>query len=119
MRLIDADALAKVKFHGYPEIEITPSDVNAEAYKRGWNDAIDAIIESAPSIDAAKHGRWVPGREIGKEILTDGTIAVAYEDYKCSSCGLILFRLLHNSDGSPFYKFCPNCGARMDGEENG
>lgn len=52
MRLIDADALAKVKFHGYPEIEITPSDVNAEAYKRGWNDAIDAIIESAPTIDA-------------------------------------------------------------------
>ena len=52
MRLIDVDALVKVKFHGYPEIEITPSDVNAEAYKRGWNDAIDAIIESAPSIDA-------------------------------------------------------------------
>jgi len=53
-RLIDGDALAKVKFHGYPEIEITPSDVNAEAYKRGWNDAIDAIIESAPSIDAVQ-----------------------------------------------------------------
>ena len=51
-RLIDADTLAKVKFHGYPEIEITPSDVNAEAYKRGWNDAIDAIIENGPSIDA-------------------------------------------------------------------
>lgn len=51
-RLIDGDALAKVKFHGYPEIEITPSDVNAEAYKRGWNDAIDAIIENGPSIDA-------------------------------------------------------------------
>lgn len=56
MRLIDADALAKVKFHGYPEIEITPFGVNTEAYKRGWNDAIDAIIESAPSIDAVKHG---------------------------------------------------------------
>ena len=68
---------------------------------------------------AVKHGRWVPGRKIGKEILTDGTIAVTYEDYKCSSCGLILFRLLHNIDGTPFYKFCPNCGARMDGEENG
>ena len=61
MRLIDADALAKVKFHGYPEIEITPSDVNAEAYKRGWNDAIDAIIESAPSIDAVP--QWIPVEE--------------------------------------------------------
>lgn len=60
-----------------------------------------------------KKGRWAPGRKIGKEILTDGTIAVVYEDYKCSSCGLILYRLLHNSDGTPFYKFCPNCGADM------
>lgn len=52
MRLIDADKLQKVKFHGYPNIEITPTDVNAEAYKRGWNDAIDSIIECEPSIDA-------------------------------------------------------------------
>lgn len=52
MRLIDADDLARVKFHGYPDIEITPSDVNAEAYKRGWNDAINAIIECATTIDA-------------------------------------------------------------------
>ena len=71
MRLIDVDALVKVKFHGYPEIEITPSDVNAEAYKRGWNDAIDAIIESAPSIDAEP--QWIPCSERlpeeGKEVL--------------------------------------------------
>ena len=52
MRLIDADRLVKIKFHGYPEIEIVPSGVNAEAYKRGWNDAIDAIIECEPFIDA-------------------------------------------------------------------
>lgn len=86
------------------------------------NVPIDEVIdrlERVPSIDAVpvKRGRWVPGREIGKEMLIDGSTEVVYEDYKCSSCGLILFRLLHNVDGTPFYKFCPNCGADMRGEE--
>lgn len=52
MMVIDANELYRVKFHGYPDIEITPSDVNAEAYKRGWNDAIDAVVECAPTTDA-------------------------------------------------------------------
>lgn len=79
---------------------------------------VGSVLASLPSAQLErKKGRWVPGRKIGKEILTDGTIAVVYEDYKCSSCGLILFRLLHNSDGTPFYKFCPNCGAWMGGEK--
>ena len=54
MRVIDADELYRVKFHGYPDIEITPSDVNAEAYKRGWNDAIDAVVECAPAVEIVR-----------------------------------------------------------------
>lgn len=54
MRVIDANELYRVKFHGYPDIEITPSDVNAEAYKRGWNDAIDAVMDCAPTADAVE-----------------------------------------------------------------
>jgi hypothetical protein len=104
MRLIDADALAKVKFHGYPEIEITPSDVNAEAYKRGWNDAIDAIIESAPTIDAVKHGRWIAQKGGG---------------YCCSECGRYS---LDEVDGAFIHvsartRYCHNCGTRMEKEE--
>lgn len=94
MRLIDADALAKLKFHGYPDIEITPSDVNAEAYKRGWNDAIDAIIDEAPTIDAVKHGVW----EIYVISMFDG------EGCRCSECGF---------EGVPYWDFCPNCGAKI------
>lgn len=52
MRLIDADALKAVKFHPLPYTHIVPTDADAESYKLGWNDAIDAIIESAPTIDA-------------------------------------------------------------------
>lgn len=104
MRLIIEDALAMVKFHGYPEIEITPSDVNAEAYKRGWNDAIDAIIESTPSIDAVKHGQWMfhGYRDLGTA-------------YRCSECGFIHFAIC----GENTFNYCPSCGARMDGENNG
>lgn len=52
MRIIDADALKAVKFHPLPYTHIVPTDADAESYKWGWNDAIDAIIESAPTIDA-------------------------------------------------------------------
>ena len=55
MRLIDADELNKVKFHELPYTHIVPADLpklQTEAYERGWNDAIDAIMESAPTIDA-------------------------------------------------------------------
>lgn len=45
MRPIDADELKRVKYHPLPYPHITPSDVEVESYKRGWNDAIDAIID--------------------------------------------------------------------------
>jgi len=82
-RLIDGDALAKVKFHGYPEIEITPSDVNAEAYKRGWNDAIDAIIESEPSIDAVQVIRCKDCKYYKENTLVCGRYGLEDDDY-CS-----------------------------------
>ena len=51
-RLIDADELSKVKFHPLPYTHIVPNGENAESYERGWNDAIDAIISDAPTVDA-------------------------------------------------------------------
>lgn len=96
MRVIDANELYRVKFHGYPGIEITPSDVNAEAYKRGWNDAIDAVAECAPTVDAVevvrckdcKHrpafrddGRYVEGPRY-QETLKNG-LTVTLEDTRC------------------------------------
>ena len=53
-RLVDVDELQKVKFHPLPYTHITPSDVHAESYKRGWNDAIDAITEDAPTVVKAE-----------------------------------------------------------------
>ena len=60
-----------------------------------------------------KQGEWVKGKEISRTMLCDKTLHIDYENFTCSVCGLVLDRLLYNVDGSPFYKFCPNCGADM------
>lgn len=52
MRTINADELNMIKFHPLPYTHITPSDVNVESYERGWNDAIDAIMDNSPTIEA-------------------------------------------------------------------
>lgn len=88
MRLIDADALME----------------NAQVYEIECGDEIGddvreikavlaSRIENAPIIDPVKHGEW--------EHLT------MLADARCSVCGNMQF------DDT---KYCPSCGARMDGE---
>ena len=52
-------------------------------------------LKRLPSIDAVKHGRW---------------IRLGDNSYKCSECGEV---------SCCFANYCPDCGARMDGEEEG
>lgn len=49
-RLIDADALEEGKFHSIENW--TPIEI--ASWQWGWNDAIDAIIDNAPTVDAVK-----------------------------------------------------------------
>lgn len=53
-RYIDADNLSKAKYHDLPYTHIVPNGENVESYERGWNDAIDAIIENEPSADVVE-----------------------------------------------------------------
>ena len=96
-RTIDADALNSIKFHSLP-YHITPSDADAESYKRGWNDAIDSIIENAPTIKPErKKGKW---KYIGFMVV------------ECSECNT-------QFHGLECANFCPNCGADMREDQDG
>lgn len=78
MRAIDADALNSIKFHPLPYTHITPSDADAESYKRGWNDAIDSIIENAPTIEPEP--QWIPVSERVPEENVPVLLGVRFKD---------------------------------------
>ena len=52
MRLIDADELRAVKFHALPYTHIHALGAEPYSYELGWNDAVDAIMDSAETVDA-------------------------------------------------------------------
>lgn len=74
-----------------------------------------AIIYGLPS--AQRKGKWIPGKELSREFIGTVVVHVEYEKFTCSSCGFAVEDLLYHVDGSPFYKFCPNCGAEMEKEK--
>lgn len=94
-RYIDADKLGIGR--------ADPKIFNNPEYANGWNSAIE-IIEKAPTADVkeVKHGQW--------NTVLDESILEHYNNdvdiFSCSICGIKSKRPT---------KFCPFCGARMDG----
>ena len=78
----------------------------------------DGDVDKAMAIAAAaiedvqaqlpKRGKWVHGREIGKEWLYDHWV-IYFEDWRCSNCGVVF-----EQESKPKYHYCPNCGAKME-----
>ena len=99
MELIDKDKLDDYKFRSASE----RMDLSVE-YMSGWNDAIDNIQANAPRVDAkpVRHGKWIPKYDKWGDYVT------TVECYECSACKET------NWDED---KYCPWCGAKMDGEE--
>ncbi len=89
-RLIDADALKN-------NCKITGE------FKNNFNcvslATLGEVIDKQPTIDPVKHGKWV--------WLSDDSVM-------CSACGKVQ-NTNDNCDAGD-WDFCPNCGARMDGE---
>ena len=92
-----------------------PDVFEDKGYAKGWNAAIE-LIEAAPAVDAVevRHGRWMY-TEHG--FPTEPCVA-------CSNCGYDMdFDICTRIKSESFSyhplrsKYCPNCGARMDGEE--
>lgn len=65
-----------------------------------------ALIDRQPAADVVevRHGRWI------------GTHDGFYYTYSCSECG---YEALYeeNTTDQVCSKHCPNCGAKMEGEE--
>ena len=110
MRLINADrlmdAVDEIDWYHLNKRGEMVSGANDD-YEQPWfkSDDIYKAIKDAPTVDAVPvvHGRWLPENRT--------------MDYfwVCSVC-----KFPSEAHGAfKLYKYCPNCGARMDGEQDG
>lgn len=87
-------------------------------YRRASHDKIVLCEHWQPTADVVevKHGEWIrnePNHEQMKEFHDMGigkAIAISSIFWTCSCCG---------TWGTPRYKYCPNCGAKMDKTKKG
>ena len=78
-----------------------------DAYQRGWNDALKVAVNYAPAADVQeiRHGKWIYKGNRGR-----------FPACECSVCGNV-----ENADWAVLgdnVNYCPNCGAKMDLEED-
>lgn len=90
MRLIDADSLEPY----YRLMQDNETGIKMMALP-------DGIVDQQPTVDAVpvRHGHWIFNPKDAIEMM--------FTLPKCSECGA------ESADGG---NYCPNCGARMDGE---
>ena len=94
MRLIDADALM---------IELQKCIVeNQKIHRAVTDDDLETLIRDAPTIEPVRRGKWVPDEA---------------DKWRCSVCGIgNNYAYKWSVRGNELQdKYCPNCGARMDG----
>lgn len=67
---------------------------------------IEALLSKLPAADVAevRHGRWVDKTDISR--------AAVEQRVDCSVCGQIFWTM-----SALLFNYCPNCGARMDEED--
>ena len=101
-RLIDVDkALEKLR-----KVEPKLKVVSIVGIKAVSIDGFIDFLERQKTVDAVEvvHGRWA-------QVDHDGSWRVDM----CSIC----HRRMHYVDYDQPYQYCPNCGAKMDGDGNG
>ena len=93
MKLIDKEALLK-RMQNDPLFDLV------EGY------GVSGVINAEPTVDAepVRHGKWKQWDSYGFE-----------DTYKCTACGES-FVLIEGTPITNGYKYCPNCGAKMDVE---
>lgn len=95
MRLIDADALINKIGLGRNCDVCEMDDYMCQFYRGISAKDICKAIETAPTIDPVKHGKWIADKYTKK----------------CSECESTYWMREGNA-----WNYCPNCGARNGGE---
>ena len=105
MRLIDANEVIK-------HLEKCIADPMFDNDYRKICFAICKYIDDVPTIEAepVKHGRWVKHRIEKYDNYGNYTNAPGLTD--CSNCNFSAYGI------AEIYNFCPQCGVRMDGDDN-
>lgn len=85
-------AIAPKEFHISEEDDIADFNFEIDAWKKDFS--------AIPSADVApvRHGRWIEDNPHCNGLASN---------WNCSMCG---------GDGDNDYNYCPNCGAKMDGD---
>lgn len=92
------DAIYKKHIGGKDAIENAPIN---DLYACGLEEAIDAV-DNMPSVKPQpKTGHWI------------GIDEEPHEDYECDRCGYVVSTYTANIEPHTEYKYCPNCGAKM------
>lgn len=100
MRLIDADALmvaVEKEFEGVCVYDVPPSEAVSD---------FEHIVDSIPAVDAEPVRR---GKRTVYTIWHSSAWGEIHTKFEC--CGF-------DVRGTKKYNYCPNCGARMDGERD-
>lgn len=118
MRLVDADEIIKKQ----RDLARRTCD---EVYANDWHNPVIlgmasmyGIVADAPTIDPVKHEHWIINKAERYLPTTDenGNVDIEVglvDQYECSVC--------HKEYGllAREWSYCPNCGAKMDGDNNG
>ena len=99
MDLIDRQAVRLVEMD---EKQEHPTFNLDDAYEQGFEDCLTKVLV-LPSVQ--------PERKKGKWIVTDDGWDGEY--FVCSVCGCP-WKII---EGTPKMNYCPNCGAKMEGEQ--
>ena len=104
MRLIDADELMK-------KVLYLPTGQKSHGVPIMFHGVVAADVDDMPTIDPESllpRGTW-EGTANG---YADGELV--YDTWTCSECGYTV----DTDDPDDLTKFCPNCGAKMEGGHN-
>lgn len=110
---IDRETAIKTAEHAYNEWNLAMAaadgkrEINLVYKRQELCKAVASVFDSAPAADVAPvvHGRWI------------GAPLCGNDSCRCSECGS--WHNIHaNLRGEIMQKYCPNCGAKMDGGDS-